>query len=83
MPSYTAMSAESSIRYDLVGKIVAETELTRKAAAAILKGIGKSVLEEHSREVEVCVKLPRSFYVNIPVGNYSPDWAIALPVNIL
>ena len=28
---------------------------------------------------EVCVyaKLPRSFYIPTPVGNYSPDWAIA------
>lgn len=159
-PSYTAMSASSSVRYDLVGKIVAETGLTRKAVATILKGIGKSVfeqfaynpeefiirasnlineqkataiiehitynkltavfdtdiftepnlkkgalglsameakrhlydyviydstterdfatkLEEHSQEVEVYVKLPKSFYINTPVGNYSPDWAIA------
>lgn len=28
---------------------------------------------------EVCVyaKLPRTFYIPTPVGNYSPDWAIA------
>lgn len=159
-PAYTAMSSNSSVRYDLVGKIVAETGLTRKAVVAILTGIEKTVfdqfgdnpeefiirashlineqkataiiehitydkltavfdtdiftepnlkkgalgmsameakrhlydyviydstkerdfalkLEEHSQEVEVYVKLPRSFYINTPVGNYSPDWAIA------
>jgi type III restriction enzyme len=27
--------------------------------------------------VTVFVKLPKSFYINTPVGNYSPDWAIA------
>lgn len=28
---------------------------------------------------EVCVyaKLPKTFYIPTPVGNYSPDWAIA------
>lgn len=33
-------------------------------------------LEENS-EVSICVKLPKSFYINTPVGQYSPDWAIA------
>lgn len=28
-------------------------------------------------EVAVYVKLPRSFFINTPVGKYSPDWAIA------
>ena len=28
-------------------------------------------------EVEVYAKLPRGFYIPTPVGNYSPDWAIA------
>ncbi|WP_428770521.1 DEAD/DEAH box helicase family protein [Treponema sp. HNW] len=28
-------------------------------------------------EVSVYAKLPRSFYIPTPVGNYSPDWAIA------
>ncbi len=28
-------------------------------------------------EVEVYAKLPRAFYIPTPVGNYSPDWAIA------
>ena len=35
--------------------------------------------EDLDRADEVCVyaKLPRSFYIPTPVGNYSPDWAIA------
>lgn len=44
--SYTEMKASSSVRYDLVGKIVAETGLTRKAVAAILVGIEKAVFEQ-------------------------------------
>ncbi|MDR2790897.1 MAG: DEAD/DEAH box helicase family protein [Campylobacteraceae bacterium] len=157
---YTTMKANSSVRYDLIGKIAAETGLTRKAVTEILTGIDKTVfsqfgdnpeefiiraanlineqkataiiehitydkltevfstdiftepnlkkgilginameakrhlydfcfydstnernfareLEEHAEEVEVYVKLPRSFYINTPVGKYNPDWAIA------
>lgn len=33
-------------------------------------------LEEH-QEVALYVKLPSSFYINTPVGKYTPDWAIA------
>ncbi len=43
---YTAMKAGSSVRYDLVGKIVAETGLTRKAVATILVGIEKVVFDQ-------------------------------------
>lgn len=34
-------------------------------------------LEAHKKEVEVYVKLPKGFYINTPLGKYSPDWAIA------
>lgn len=43
---YTAMKASSSVHYDLVGKVVAETGLTRKAVAAILVGIEKAVFDQ-------------------------------------
>jgi type III restriction enzyme len=43
---YMEMKASSSVRYDLVGKIVAETGLTRKAVANILIGIEKAVFEQ-------------------------------------
>lgn len=32
---------------------------------------------DSSIEVVVYAKLPKSFYIPTPVGNYSPDWAIA------
>ena len=44
---------------------------------------GKSVEERMAKELdeaqEVCVytKLPRGFYIPTPMGNYTPDWAIA------
>ncbi len=148
----------SSVKYDLIGKIVNETSLTRYAVCQILKGIQLPVFQqfssnpeefiikssniineqkatviiEHirydklqevhsmdlftapnlkdisvinplatdkhlynylisdsqtekkfaneldkSKEVAIYVKLPKSFYINTPVGKYSPDWAIA------
>ena len=38
--------ASSSVKYDLVGNLVGETGLTRKAIVAILTGIEKSVFEQ-------------------------------------
>ena len=38
--------ASSSVKYDLVGKLVAETGLTRKAVVAILVGIEKPVFDQ-------------------------------------
>lgn len=38
--------ANSSVKYDLVGKLVAETGLTRKAVVKILIGIEKSVFDQ-------------------------------------
>ena len=32
---------------------------------------------DNSEEVCVYAKLPRGFHIPTPVGNYSPDWAIA------
>ncbi|MCL2868534.1 MAG: type III restriction endonuclease subunit R [Candidatus Bathyarchaeota archaeon] len=160
---FTPVRAGASVAYDLVGKVVAETELTRKAVVKILVGLKKEVfdqfgddpevfiiraaniingkkakaiinqitygkmpdafgmeifteqnlkgsidvnameterhlydyviydsnterdfataLEEHKKEVEIYVKLPRSFYINTPVGKYNPDWAIAFYEN--
>ena len=37
------VSANANVKYDLIGKIVAETGLTRASVAAILKGIEKQV----------------------------------------
>ena len=154
------MTASSSVRYDLIGKIVTETGLTRKTVVEMMRGLHPAVfnqfavnpeefiiraaniinaqkataiiqhitynsltetyddtiftnpnlqkgklgknamkterhlydhlifdsateqkfaedLENHQKEVEVYVKLPKGFYINTPVGNYNPDWAIA------
>ncbi len=41
--------------------------------------VEKRFAESLEAAMEVCVyaKLPRGFQIPIPVGNYSPDWAIA------
>ncbi len=41
--------------------------------------VERTFAEELDNAEEVCVyaKLPRTFYIPTPVGNYSPDWAIA------
>ena len=41
--------------------------------------IERKFAEDLDNAEEVCVyaKLPKSFYIPTPVGNYSPDWAIA------
>ena len=43
------------------------------------KSIEKKFVENLDAAEEVCVyaKLPRTFQIPTPVGNYSPDWAIA------
>ena len=41
--------------------------------------VERTFAEDLDRAEEVCVyaKLPKNFYIPTPVGNYSPDWAIA------
>lgn len=43
------------------------------------KSVERKFAEDLHGAEEVCVyaKLPRGFYIPTPVGNYSPDWAIA------
>ncbi len=38
--------ANSNVKYDLIGKVVEETNLTRKAVVAILQGIDKNVFDQ-------------------------------------
>lgn len=52
---YTTVSANRSVRYDLVGKIVSETGLTRKAVVAILTGIDKAVFDQFSDNPEAFI----------------------------
>ena len=46
------VSANSNVKYDLVGKLVEETGLTRKAIIAILKGIQKTVFDQFKNNPE-------------------------------
>lgn len=75
-------------------KAVTEYKLAYKAEKHIMDyvfvdGISKTDSVERNMAVsldnadEVCVyaKLPRGFYIPTPVGNYSPDWAIAFKEN--
>lgn len=36
---------------------------------------------DEAKEVVVYAKLPRTFHIPTPVGNYAPDWAIAMEVD--
>ena len=63
-----AYKAEKHIRdYVFVDSINKETSVERNFAMAL----------DNAEEVCVYAKLPRGFYIPTPVGNYSPDWAIA------
>jgi len=46
------VTASSSVKYDLIGKIVAGTGLTRHAVVEILRGIQKSVFEQFGNHPE-------------------------------
>jgi len=150
-------SVHSAVKYDLIGKLTEETQLTRNTIASILQGINVAVFSQYktnpedfiakaarlineqkatvivehlaydpvdethssdiftqekpkedfskamkterhiydyvftdsknertfvkeldsSTEVVVYAKLPKSFFIPTPVGNYNPDWAIA------
>ena len=47
--------ASNSVKYDLVGKLVAETGLTRKAVVEILTGIEKAVFEQFKDNPEAFI----------------------------
>ena len=51
------MTANSGVKYDLIGKLVDETGLTRKAIVEILKGINKEVFDQfHNNPEEFILK---------------------------
>ena len=47
--------------------VVTDSKIEKELAKAL----------ELAEEVSVYAKLPRSFQIPTPVGNYAPDWAIA------
>ncbi|MFA5383812.1 MAG: DEAD/DEAH box helicase family protein [Eubacteriales bacterium] len=46
------LSSSATVKYDLVGKVVAETGLTRKAVVTILRGIEKTVFGQFANNPE-------------------------------
>ena len=63
-----AYKSEKHIKdYVFVDSINKETSIERNFAISL----------DNAEEVCVYAKLPRGFYIPTPVGNYSPDWAIA------
>jgi type III restriction enzyme len=48
----TGITSSAAVKYDLVGKIVAETGLTRKAVVGILRGIDKTVFGQFANNPE-------------------------------
>ncbi|MDD4237906.1 MAG: DEAD/DEAH box helicase family protein [Desulfotomaculaceae bacterium] len=46
------LASSSAVKYDLVGKVVAETGLTRKAVVSVLRGIDKVVFDQFANNPE-------------------------------
>ncbi len=46
------LSSSNAVKYDLVGKVVAETGLTRKAVVSVLRGIDKVVFSQFANNPE-------------------------------
>ena len=63
-------------------KVNNDGQLTMSASDLDLS-IEKTLEVENARagEVVVYAKLPRTFQIPTPVGNYAPDWAIAMKKN--
>ena len=69
-------STQSFDRAFLAKKAIQDYVFTDGSAE---KSIERKFAEDLDAAEEVCVyaKLPRTFHIPTPVGNYSPDWAIA------
>lgn len=87
--SYNEIDGEYDSKIFTADKHSQEFEKAFKAEKAIQnyvftdgsaeKSIERKFAENLEAAAEVCVyaKLPKGFYIPTPVGNYSPDWAIA------
>jgi len=49
---HVKVAANASVKYDLIGKLVGETGLTRSAVVKIMRGIDKSVFEQFANNPE-------------------------------
>ncbi len=52
----TRIAANSNVKYDLIGRIVEETKLTRRDTAAILTGIRKNVFDQFRNNPEEFIR---------------------------
>lgn len=72
-------TAEKHVSFDkavLAKRHITDYVFTDGAAEDSVEKMFCKSLEE-ACEVEVYAKLPKGFHIPTPVGNYSPDWAIA------
>lgn len=63
----TSVENAMSAKKNVMDYLFSDSDTERKFATAL----------EMASEVSVYAKLPRSFQIPTPVGNYAPDWAIA------
>lgn len=49
---YSAASAHSAVKYDLIGRLAGETQLTRATVASVLQGINKAVFSQYRSNPE-------------------------------
>ena len=57
------------VTHSIYEAVVADSDIERKFAAAMDKRVD---------DVRLCVKLPSWFFVQTPLGQYNPDWAVVL-----
>ena len=65
--SSQSLSKAYSAQKHIMDYVFSDSDVERKFASAL----------DNAPEVCVYAKLPRSFQIPTPVGNYAPDWAIA------
>lgn len=75
----TDIFTESMLRGRLGHNAIASAKSLYDLVVLDSMGVEKGFAESLEREDDVVVytKLPRGFYINTPMGKYSPDWAVA------
>jgi type III restriction enzyme, res subunit len=75
----TAIFTESTLRGKLGINAIESSKSLYDLVVVDSEGVEKNFATELEKQQEVVVytKLPRGFYINTPMGNYNPDWAIA------
>jgi type III restriction enzyme len=68
--SFMTMRASSSVHYDLVGKIVAETGLTRKAVTKIMIRLEKVIFDQFGDNPEEYIIRASTYQRAESYGNY-------------